>query len=94
MKKLFPFQQEENIQDEALKGATLTYPEKETVVLSDAEGWWKPFWTLSALLIFIGVVWSLFTQLWNWMDRPIEKVEVFGTVQHLDKQQLGEKMQE
>lgn len=90
--KLFSFAKDEPVQEEAPKGASLTYPQKEAAAVIEAEDWWKPFWTLSALLIFIGVIWSVFTQFWSWMDRPVERIEIIGSAQHLDRKQLGERI--
>lgn len=55
---------------------------------SEQEFWWKPFSTLSALIIFAVILWSLGYKLWHWLDRPITKVEIIGELQHVGQKEL------
>lgn len=89
--KLFSAHLEAQEVEGAPKGASREYPEqvRESEV-SEQEKWWKPFWTLSALLMFVGVTWGLSAQLLQWMDRPVERVVISGSTQHLDRKALGE----
>ena len=78
------------------RGASRTYPqqteahtEKRREITLDSDAWWKPFWTLSALLIFVGVLWSVSSHVWAWLDKPITEVAITGKVRHLDKVALA-----
>ena len=56
----------------------------------DFDRWWKPFGTISSLLIFIGVLWGVSYNVWAWLDRPVEQIVIIGTAQHLDRKALAE----
>lgn len=56
----------------------------------EQELWWKPFWTLSSLVIFIMLVWGAGYQAWQWLDRPVSVVQVEGKVRHLDRAKLAQ----
>ncbi|WP_292952764.1 MULTISPECIES: cell division protein FtsQ/DivIB [unclassified Neptuniibacter] len=56
----------------------------------EPDWWWKPFWTLSSLMMFVGIMSMAGSSLWQWLDRPVENVVVHGTVQHLDRLSLAE----
>ena len=83
------------------RGASRTYrPQEETKSSTkqakparefqlDMDIWWKPFWTCSALLMFVGVLWGLSNHIWRWLDQPIAEVAISGQVRHLDKMQLA-----
>jgi len=87
-------QRTDNESDEKPKaGATRAQVEKNAAqIASHQDGWWKPFWTLSSLLMFIGVVWGLSAQFLEWLDRPVEQVVISGPAQHLDRKALGESL--
>ncbi|WP_299178075.1 cell division protein FtsQ/DivIB [uncultured Neptuniibacter sp.] len=96
--KLFSFTQETDLSDEeaAVKPRGASRDRREVASESEersnaleSDRWWQPFWTFSALLIFIGVLWSLGDHLWRWLDRPVSEIEVVGTTQHLDKRALA-----
>ncbi|WP_415890431.1 cell division protein FtsQ/DivIB [Neptuniibacter sp. SY11_33] len=65
-------------------------PKKDSRVNNDSEFWWKPFWTLSSLVIFVGVLWGIGHNLWQWLDRPVTSVVIEGKTQHLDRGKLGQ----
>ncbi|MGH1461368.1 MAG: cell division protein FtsQ/DivIB [Neptuniibacter sp.] len=91
--KLFSFQSVTPESDPAPTGASREYTEREVVeTTAEQDWWWKPFWTLSALLMFVGIVWSLTSQLIQWMDRPVEIISISGATQHLDRPALGRKI--
>lgn len=54
------------------------------------DGWWKPFWTFSSLMVFAGILSLGGNSLWQWLDRPVDTVIINGTVQHLDRIALAE----
>lgn len=56
----------------------------------DMDGWWKPFWTCSALVMFVGVLWGISNHVWRWLDQPVTEVSISGQVRHLDKMQLAQ----
>lgn len=91
--KLFRFQKQVETAEEPQKGASREYPERKETEQTDntieQDWWWQPFWTFSALFIFAGVLWSVGVQMWQWLDRPVERVVIFGTAQHLDRKQLA-----
>ncbi|WP_415911853.1 cell division protein FtsQ/DivIB [Neptuniibacter sp. QD37_11] len=77
--------------EEPVKGkADKKNPKKDSLVNNDTEFWWKPFWTLSSLVIFIGVLWGIGHNLWQWLDRPVASVVIEGKTQHLDREKLGQ----
>ncbi|WP_067862398.1 cell division protein FtsQ/DivIB [Neptuniibacter marinus] len=63
---------------------------KDSKIDVDLDGWWKPFWTISSLIIFIGVVWGVSHNVWKWLDQPVEQIVVIGNAQHLDRKDLAE----
>lgn len=85
----------------APRGASRDYPKSEEQEvgdkLLDQEIWWKPFWTLSSLLIFLMLCWGASEQIWQWLDRPITQISVEGKTRHLDRSKLalliGERLQ-
>jgi cell division protein FtsQ len=88
--KVFSLFTETETDDEVPKGASREYPEREQVISGkEQDWWWKPFWTLSSLLMFFGVVWGVSAQFVQWMDRPVEKIVIAGVTQHLDRKALG-----
>ncbi len=52
--------------------------------------WWKPLWTCTALVLFLGGLWSASKPLWAWLDQPVEQVKIVGKARHLDKQGLAD----
>ncbi|PIE25444.1 MAG: cell division protein FtsQ [Neptuniibacter caesariensis] len=76
-----------------LRGASREYPvpeapkSREGVI--DQEVWWKPFWTLSSLLIFLAVLWGIGQHLWQWLDQPVTEISVEGKTRHLDRTRLA-----
>lgn len=88
--KLFPNRADDTPAEEALQGASWTYPDdREENYVAEHEDWWKPFSILSALLMFLAILWGIFNQFWQWIDRPIERIEIEGITQHLNKKELG-----
>lgn len=82
---------EKIVKKEPEKGKTdKNNPKKDSRVNSDSEFWWKPFWTLSSLVIFIGVLWGVSHNVWQWLDRPVTSVVIEGKTQHLDRGKLGQ----
>jgi len=65
-------------------------PDSRSTASYDSELWWKPFWTLSSLAIFVLVLWGCAHQLWQWVDRPVTAVVIEGKTQHLDRNKLGQ----
>lgn len=55
----------------------------------DRDWWLKPLWTMTALMLFIGGIWSLYLPVWGWLDKPVAEVKVIGPVRHLDKPGLA-----
>ena len=44
---------------------------------------------LGACLFLLECLWSVGAQMWQWLDRRVDKVVIFGTAQHLDRKQLA-----
>lgn len=85
----FKAQTDEVEETAAPKGATREPVPGDQEKSEPVEFWWKPFWTTSAMLIFVGLLWSVSDQLWLWLDRPVKEIAVQGDVRHLDRGKLA-----
>ena len=91
-------QDEEIVEDEdaTQRGATRERIPEEAesyaaeVIEKERDWWLKPLWTLTALMLFIGGLWSLYLPVWEWLDKPVAEVKVTGPVRHLDKPALSD----
>lgn len=86
---------EEELEDQVPRGATRealpTADETEVEEVEREQDWWlKPLWTLTALAMFAGGLWSLYLPAWSWLDKPVQDVKVVGAVRHLDKPALAD----
>lgn len=55
------------------------------------QDWWlKPLWTLTALVMFAGGIWSIYLPVWGWLNKPVQDVKIIGAVRHLDKPALAD----
>ncbi len=54
--------------------------------------WWQPFYTFCALVVFVTMLWSVTSNLWQWLNQPVSSIALHGQVQHLDREALGQRM--
>jgi cell division protein FtsQ len=59
----------------------------------EPDWWWQPLWTLTALAMFAGLLWSASESLWGWLDRPVTEVRVSGAVRHLDRVEVAQRVE-
>ncbi|BBB25512.1 cell division protein FtsQ/DivIB [Amphritea japonica] len=55
----------------------------------DGDWWLKPATILTSLAVFIALADYSYSVMYNWLDRPVEKVVFEGQTRHLDRQQLA-----
>lgn len=68
-------------------------PEPEEIESGEPDWWWQPLWTLTALAIFTGLLWSAGSALWHWLDRPVAEIRVTGAVRHLDRMEVAQRVE-
>lgn len=54
--------------------------------------YWRPVITLTAVLIFCGLMSSLYAQVRAWLDQPVIEVRVLGETRFLNKRTLAHKL--
>lgn len=58
----------------------------------ESEGYWRPLLILTAFLIFSSLMFSAYSQVMVWLDKPISEVRIIGDTKYLNKRVLAEKM--
>jgi cell division protein FtsQ len=61
-------------------------PERET------ERYWRPLFILTAFVIFSSLLFSGYSQVMTWLDKPIIHVRILGDTKYLNKRVLAEKL--
>jgi cell division protein FtsQ len=70
-------------------------PDEEASELAperEAERYWRPLFILTAFMIFSGLLFSGYTQVMTWLDKPIVQVRILGDTKYLNKRVLAKKL--
>lgn len=58
----------------------------------DQDAWLKPVWIMSAFVLFVGLMLTVWQHGYKWLNKPIRELQLHGEIRHLDRQKLGQEL--